>query len=125
MTRSAKLAVYYDAQCPVCRRDRARYERWAGAASEAVVWRDATRYAETLRAKGIDPQAALLSLHVEEEALGRIVDGIEAYVLLMRRVPRLRPLAWLINLPGLKSVLRRLYDRWVRRRLARDGRLPE
>jgi len=125
MTRPAKLTVYYDAQCPVCRRDRARYERWARKAAETVRWYDATRYADTLRAKGIDPRAALLSLHVEEEASGRIVDGIEAYVLLMRRVPRLRPLAWLINLPGLKGLLRRLYDRWVRRRLARDGRLPE
>jgi len=30
----------------------------------------------------------------------------------------------LIGLPGIKSLLRRGYDAWVRRRLARQGRLP-
>ncbi|WP_290794132.1 thiol-disulfide oxidoreductase DCC family protein [Halomonas sp.] len=117
------LKVYYDGICPGCRRDRARYERWAGEAGKRVAWCDVTEHQDLLREKGIDPQAALLSLHVEEEG-GPIREGIDAYVLLMRRVPRLRPIAWLIGLPGLKQMLRRLYDGWVRRRLAREGRLP-
>lgn len=123
MGEPTPLKVYYDGACPVCRRDRARYERWAGEAGDAVRWCDATRHAATLREKGVSPEAALLSLHVEDDT-GRIVEGIDAYILLMRRVPRLRPLAWLIGLPGLKGVLRWYYDRWVRRRLAREGRLP-
>ncbi|TDR53011.1 putative DCC family thiol-disulfide oxidoreductase YuxK [Halomonas ventosae] len=123
MTVLPPLKVYYDGACPVCRRDRARYERWAGGAGDQVAWRDVTEHQATLREKGVDPQAALLSLHVEEEG-GRIMDGIDAYILLMRRVPRLRPLAWLIGLPGLKPALRWCYDRWVRKRLAREGRLP-
>lgn len=117
------IKVYYDGICPGCRRDRARYERWAGEAGKRVAWRDVTEHQDLLREKGIDPQAALLSLHVEEEG-GPIREGIDAYVLLMRRVPRLRSIAWLIGLPGLKPMLRRLYDGWVRRRLAREGRLP-
>lgn len=117
------LRVYYDGICPVCRRDRARFERWAGEAGRQVAWCDVTEHQETLRQKGIDPQAALLSLHVEEEG-GCIREGIDAYILLMRRVPRLKPLAWLIGLPGLKPVLRWCYDRWVRQRLASEGRLP-
>ena len=122
--RHTPLRVYYDAVCPICRRDRARYERWAQEAGRLVEWCDVTNHQETLRARGVDPRAALLSLHVEEED-GRLRAGIDAYILLMRRVPRLKPLAWLIGLPGLKPLLRRLYDRWVRRRLAREGRLPE
>ena len=121
--RQGVLRVYYDAVCSGCRRDRSRYERWAGEAGEEVAWWDVTEHQQLLRDKGVEPQAALLSLHVEEED-GRIVEGIDAYILLMRRVPRLRPLAWLIGLPGLKPLLRRLYDGWVRRRLAREGRLP-
>ena len=123
MPEPTLLKVYYDGICPGCRRDRARYERWAGEAGRQVVWCDVTEYQEELRKKGVDPQAALLSLHVEEEG-GPIMEGIDAYILLMRRVPRLRPLAWLIGLPGLKPALRWLYDGWVRRRLAREGRLP-
>ncbi|MFY0990756.1 DCC1-like thiol-disulfide oxidoreductase family protein [Halomonas sp. C05BenzN] len=117
------LKVYYDAVCPICRRDRARYERWAGDAAHSVEWVDVTANEETLRAAGVDPGAALLSLHVEDHE-GCIVQGIDAYILLMRRVPRLAPLAWLLGLPGLKPLLERAYRRWVRRRLAREGRLP-
>jgi|SRR5690554_2039262 len=117
------LKVYYDGICPGCRRDRARYERWAGEAGRQVAWCDVTEHQALLRERGVDPQAALLSLHVEEEG-GRLVEGIDAYILLMRRVPRLRLLAWLIGLPGIKPLLRWCYDRWVRRRLARQGRLP-
>jgi len=123
MPDTTPLKVYYDGICPGCRRDRARYERWAGEAGKQVAWCDVTEHQQELRNKGVDPQAALLSLHVEEEG-GPIREGIDAYILLMRRVPRLRPLAWLIGLPGLKPLLRRLYDGWVRRRLAREGRLP-
>lgn len=118
------LKVYYDGACPICRRDRARYERWAGEAGRQVAWCDVTEHQATLREKGVDPQAALLSLHVEEEEGGSIQEGIDAYILLMRRVPRLKPLAWLIGLPGLKPALRWCYDRWVRQRLASEGRLP-
>ncbi|MBB3189873.1 thiol-disulfide oxidoreductase DCC family protein [Halomonas cerina] len=117
------LKVYYDADCPICRRDRARYERWAGEAAASVEWIDVNHHVERLRERGVDPRAALLSLHVED-AQGRIADGLDAYILLMRRVPRLRPLAWLIGLPGVKPLLAWAYRRWVRRRLARQGRLP-
>lgn len=123
MSESAPLKVYYDAVCPGCQRDRAHYERLAGEAGDAVEWCDLNRHAETLKARGVDPRAALLSLHVEDHR-GRIVDGIDAYILLMRRVPRLRPLAVLIGLPGIKPLLAWGYRRWVRRRLAREGRLP-
>src|SRR5690554_7825876 len=82
--RQGVLRVYYDAVCSGCRRDRSRYERWAGEAGEEVAWCDVTEHQQLLRDKGVEPQAALLSLHVEEED-GRIVEGIDAYILLMRR----------------------------------------
>ncbi|XKE46539.1 DUF393 domain-containing protein [Halomonas organivorans] len=120
MSDPPTLKVYYDAACPVCRRERRRYERLAG--REAVEWIDVTRHADRLRERGIEPREALLSLHVEDEG-GELHDGLDAYILLMRRVPLLRPLAWLIGLPGLKPALAGWYRRWVRRRLARQGRL--
>ncbi len=123
MSSLPPLKVYYHGLCPSCRKDRARYERWAGEVGRQVAWCDVTGHQEMLREKGVDPQAALLSLHIEEEG-GRIMEGIEAYILLMRRVQRLKPVAWLIGLPGLKPLLRWLYDDWVRRCLAREGRLP-
>lgn len=123
MTDKPTLRVFYDAACPGCRRDRARYEHWAGEAAASVEWVDVNGSEASLREKGIEPEDALLSLHVED-ARGRILEGLDAYIQLMQRVPRLRPLAWLIGLPGLKPLLESLYRRWVRRRLAREGRLP-
>ena len=120
MTEPPLLKVYYDAVCPICRRERKRYEQLAGNAT-SVEWVDVTSNADRLRERGIDPQAALLSLHVEDPQ-GGLHDGIDAYILLMQRVPLLKPLAWLLGLPGLKGVLAWGYRHWVRRRLAREGR---
>jgi predicted DCC family thiol-disulfide oxidoreductase YuxK len=123
MTDKSTLRVFYDADCPGCRRDRARYERWAGEAAASVEWVDVNDNEASLRERGIEPEDALLSLHVEDSQ-GRVREGIDAYILLMRRVPRLKPLAWLVGLPLIKPMLTWLYRHWVRRRLAREGRLP-
>ena len=118
---AAQLKVYYDAACPLCRRERQSYESWQKTA-EGVVWLDVNTHHEHLLERGVKPRDAILSLHVED-VCGQFHDGIDAYVLLMRRVPRLRPLGWLIGLPILKPILTYIYEFLVRRRLARDGRL--
>ena len=118
---TTQLKVYYDAACPLCRRERQRYESWQKTAEE-VDWLDVNTHHEHLLARGVVPRDAILSLHVED-ASGQFHEGIDAYVLLMRRVPRLRLLGWLIGLPILKPILTFIYEFSVRRRLARDGRL--
>ncbi|WP_366927124.1 hypothetical protein [Halomonas sp.] len=85
MSSLPPLKVYYDGLCPGCRKDRARYERWAGEVGQQVAWCDVTGHQEMLREKGVDPQAALLSLHIQaallslhiEEEGGRIMEGID------------------------------------------------
>lgn len=121
MPNHAFINVYYDGICPGCRKDRVRFERWAGKRASDIRWCDVTEHQQTLREKGGAPEAALRSLHVEQKD-GRIIEGIEAYQLLMARIPMLRPVGWFIGLPGIKAGLRRYYDRWVQRRLKREGR---
>ncbi|TBW51250.1 DUF393 domain-containing protein [Marinobacter halodurans] len=116
------LTVYYDGACPRCRADRRRYERWAGETADRVVWYDITGRESELRSLGIDPDTALRELHVRDPN-GRIHRELEAYRLLMARVPRLKPLAWLMGLPLVRPLLSWLYRRWVLRRLHRQGRL--
>lgn len=118
-----ELVVYYDAACPRCIRDRERYERVAGRRAAGVRWVDVGAHEAQLRARDIEPREALLALHVED-ADGVIHRGLDAYILLMRPVPLLRPLAVVLGLPGIKPLAERLYRRSVRRRLARQGRLP-
>ncbi|MDX1589768.1 MAG: DUF393 domain-containing protein [Oleiphilaceae bacterium] len=116
-----RIIVYYDGACPQCRRERDRYEKLAG--PDAVVWLDITGRDALLREQGIDPQAALLQLHVQDKQ-GRVHRELDAYRLLLGQITWLRPLAWLIGLPVIRPLLSALLHRWVVKRLSRDGRLP-
>lgn len=117
-----KLRVFYDGSCPSCIKDREKYERLAGGTGESVEWFDITGQDEELRKVGIDPQDALQELHVEDSE-GNIHRELDAYILLMSRVPVLKPLAWLISLPIIRPFLAWLYHRMVNRRLRKTGRL--
>lgn len=119
-----KLTVFYDGGCPSCVRDRNWYEGLSGHTDETVEWLDITGRDAELRALGIDPLAALRELHVRDVD-GTLHRELDAYILLMSRVPRLRPLAWLIGLPGLRAMLSWLYRSWVLRRLRRENRVRD
>jgi predicted DCC family thiol-disulfide oxidoreductase YuxK len=118
-----RLRVYYDGSCPGCIRDRQHYEKLAGRAADNVEWVDITGRDDELRAVGIDPDAALQELHVQDKD-GHVHRELDAYILLMSRVPVLKPLAWLIGLPVIRPLLARAYHRMVTRRLERTGRMP-
>lgn len=113
---SGKLTVFYDGACPVCVRDRRWYEKLEGKTEDSVEWLDITGRDEQLRELGIDPDKALRELHVKD-GQGQVHREMAAYILLMSRVPILKPLAWLIALPVIRPTLAWLYHRWVARRL--------
>ncbi|MCH4813091.1 thiol-disulfide oxidoreductase DCC family protein [Vreelandella neptunia] len=123
MPSKASINVFYDAQCPLCRKERRRYERWSGRHAGDIAWLDVSEHQQALREKGVDPTMALRSLHIET-AQCQLIEGIDAYRLLMARIPLLMPVAWIIGLPGIKTALRKLYDIWVKRRLQKQGRWP-
>ena len=114
--------VYYDGACPSCVRDRSYYEKLSGSAGESILWFDITGEEKHLRELGIDPVKALMELHVKDENQ-QILSEIDAYVLLMKKVPLLKPLAWFIGLPFVRPVISRVYHRQVNQRLRRSGRL--
>ena len=118
-----EITVFYDGACPRCVRDRQRYQCWAGQAGASVCWFDITGQDEPLRTLGLDPHRALTELHVLDEHR-QIRSELDAYILLMERVPRLKPLAWLIGRPAIRPWVARLYRWSVERRLRRSGRLP-
>jgi predicted DCC family thiol-disulfide oxidoreductase YuxK len=117
-----QIVVYYDGACPKCIRDRQNYEKLAGKAGEQVCWVDITGRESQLRQAGIDPQKALTELHVRDEN-GRILSELDAYILLMNKVPLLKPVAWLIGLPLIRPLLAKLYHQQVNRRLRKRGLL--
>jgi predicted DCC family thiol-disulfide oxidoreductase YuxK len=116
------ITVYYDGACPKCVKDRYHYEKLSGSAAKNVSWFDITGQDERLREIGIDPQKALMELHVKNENQ-QILSEIDAYILLMSKVPRLRPLAWLIGLRLIRQILSKVYHWQVNRRLRHSGRI--
>ena len=99
-----------------------QYDYLSTAAGNPVTWVDITGQDEHLRQIGIDPLKALLELHVKDQN-HKVLSEIDAYILLINRVPRLKPLAWLISLPIVKPLLSKVYHWMVVRRLKRQGRL--
>lgn len=121
MRQKGKITVFYDGACPACVKDRRTYERLAGGES-GVCWFDITGREEELREWGIDPHKALTELHVSDGS-GSVRSELDAYILLLGRLPRLKWLAWLIGLPFIKPLLGKLYRWTVLRRLRRTGRI--
>ncbi|MBA2484019.1 MAG: DUF393 domain-containing protein [Nitrosomonas sp.] len=117
-----KITVYYDGACPSCIKDRQDYEEWAGDGGKDVCWFDITGQDAHLRDIGIDPHKAMTELHVSNEHQ-QVFSELDAYILLMDRVPKLKPLAWLIGLPVIRPLLSSLYRWMVIRRLKKTGRL--
>jgi len=122
MSQHHKITVYYDAACPKCVKDRQSYEHMAGEAANDVCWMDITGRDDDLKALGIDPGLALTELHIQDQH-GRILSEIDAYIVLMQRLPRLRLIAWLIGLPVIRPLAAYVYHHMVTRRLRREGRL--
>lgn len=116
------VTVFYDGVCPICVREMQQYRRYE--TDGAIIWFDITGQDAWLKSHGIDPQAALLELHVLDQD-GELVLGVDAFILLWQRAPLFKPLAWLVSLPGIKSLTKHSYGWFVRRRLAKEGRLPK
>jgi len=112
---NGRISVYYDGSCPECIRDRQNYERLSGKHGINVEWIDITGKEEFLRSIGVDPKKAFMELHVKDEN-GQIYREIEAYILLMNRVPILKPFAKIIGLPAIRLMVSKLYHIEVSRR---------
>jgi len=121
-TDKARINVYYDGACPECVKDRQNYERLSCKTKDDVEWIDITGKETLLRAIGIDPKKALMELHVQNENEDILIE-IDAYILLMRRVPILKPISIIIGLPLIRPIIAKLYHRQVNRRLRKTGRM--
>ena len=117
-----QITVFYDGACPTCVRDRSHYEKLAGNEGKHLHWFDITGQESVLQTLGIDPQKALRELHIKTENQ-EILSEIDAYIVLMEKVPLLKLFAWLIGLPLIRPLISKIYHWQVDRRLRRTGRL--
>ena len=99
MTSTPTCTVYFDGDCPVCRKEIAHYRRQHGA--EAIAWVDATSCDEAALGPGVDRATVLSRFHVRE-ADGSLASGAAGFVAIWRRLPAF---AWLATLASCRPVL--------------------
>lgn len=113
------LVIYYDGQCPACRREVGFYRRRDKAGR--LAWRDVAGSEGELAALGISPEAALARIHAWR-ADGTILAGADVFVAIWRRVPGLGWLGALAAPRPVRAVLERGYRVFARNRYRLTGR---
>jgi hypothetical protein len=101
--------------------DRLNYKKLADKAGENVCWMD-NRPGRAAEYNRYAPHKALTKLHVKDENQ-QILSGMNTHILLMSKVPLLRPLTWLIEMPLIRPLLAGIYHWQVNRRLRLNRRL--
>jgi predicted DCC family thiol-disulfide oxidoreductase YuxK len=106
----APIALYHGA-CPICGTEISHYQRYCGAESLAIGWEDISTgaAAPTLDRLGIDREDAKRRMTVVG-ADGAVHRGVDAFLVLWREMPRYRPLARVVALPGVYHLGRLVYD---------------
>ena len=107
LAMTQQTEIIYNGSCPICSREIAVYERYA--AQRALPLEFTPIDKADLAGLGLTPDAAARRLHILHE--GRLVSGVEAFILVWEAMPRFRWLARLLRLPLLRPVAELIYDR--------------
>lgn len=106
----AKLIVWHDGACPLCRREIALMRR--------LDWRGAIDFVDIAQASSaacpIDRSELLSRFHASED--GQLLSGAAAFAAMWRTIPLLRPLGLAARSPWVLAGLERLYVVFLRLR---------
>ena len=103
------LIVWFDGDCPLCRREISLMRRLAR--------RGAIQFVDLTDGTGvcpIDRGELLARFHASED--GRMLSGAAAFAAMWRAIPILRPFGLLARHPGVLAVFERAYLRFLRLR---------
>lgn len=109
-----ELTIFFDGACPLCRAEIGFWRGQPGA--DRIAFVDVARDGTALPT-GVDRAQALARFHAET-AKGHVISGAAAFLALMGTLPRLRWLARIGALPGIRQFLEMLYGVFLRLRPA-------
>lgn len=101
------LSVWYDGECPLCRREIALMRRLDR--RRAIQFVDV---ADDGAACPLDRTLLLARLHAQED--GRMLSGAAAFAAMWRAIPLLRPLGLAARTPWVLALLERSYVAFLR-----------
>lgn len=114
MRPMARVKVWYDADCPLCRREISAMRRLDGRGAIEFIAIGAGTGACPL-----DPRELLAAFHAEED--GRLLKGAAAFAAMWRAIPLLRPLGLAARSPTVLRGLEALYQMFLRVRPRLQG----
>ncbi len=116
MAEPAQVTVWYDGDCPLCRREIAALRGLDRKARIAFVDLSIGLPCP------LDRDAMIARLHAQETG-GPLLSGAEAFAAMWRAIPALRPFGEMARRPGVLGRLERLYIAFLRVRPLLQGLL--
>ncbi len=113
------ITVFYDGKCGLCSREIVHYKHIA---PEGVFeWIDIIIMPVPFVQRGFEVKAGLKALHVEDDS-GIMHQGVDAFIVIWRKLPRFWPyLAFLISLPIVLPLAKKIYDLFAEWRFKKMG----
>ena len=105
-TETDKMVVFYNGGCSICAPEVRYYERLAiDNDIPDIIFEDVSGQV----ALGQRDLIYLKRFHAQEK--GTLYSGVDAFLILWRRLPRFSYLARFVALPGIYTIARMIYDR--------------
>jgi predicted DCC family thiol-disulfide oxidoreductase YuxK len=108
-----KIFVFFDGQCGVCAKEINYYQKKDK--NSYFEWVDVNSDKDKLETYGISYNESLKILHVIDRE-GRIVTGIEAFLLIWKEFKYWKTFAKIINLKPVKYLVNEIYQVWAEKR---------
>lgn len=129
--KTAQCTTFYNGACPVCSMEISRYQVDANAANAPLGWVDVSEdgNADALSDHGITQDMAYRRLYALD-ADGKLLVGVDAFILIWQALPRWRWLSRVFTLPVIHPIACWLYEHvaaraiygWNKRRLKKAAK---
>ena len=112
------ITVFYDGKCGLCSREIGHYMKISPPTT--FIWCDIANEPQHLKKINVSQSDALRRLHVSDQT-GTIYVGIDAFIAIWRKLPRWRLLALICALPGVRSILTLIYNKFADWKFSRSA----
>ncbi len=112
------ITVFYDGKCGLCSREIGHYMKISPPTT--FIWCDIANEPKHLKKINVSQSDALRRLHVSDQT-GTIYVGIDAFIAIWRKLPRWRLLALICAIPGIRSILNFLYNKFADWKFSRSA----
>ena len=115
---NSMITVFYDGKCGLCSREIGHYMKISP--PQTFNWCDIANEPQHLKKINVSQRDALRRLHVSDQT-GTIYVGIDAFIAIWRKLPRWRLLALICAVPGVRSILTLVYNKFADWKFSRSA----